>query len=622
MILPILVSLWAPLVIAGFPPTPEGVTTLSSKFHSGVKISYKEPGICETTPGVKSYSGYVHLPPQALDETHEQNRYPLNTFFWFFESRTDPHNAPLAIWLNGGPGGSSLMGALSENGPCFVGNDSNSTYLNPWSWNNEVNLLYIDQPNQVGFSYDTPTNVTAILQKGDYEGGWRYETADFEHDLPIQNLTYLTGTTGSQNVSHTANTTEHAAVALWHFAQTWFEEFPLYKPDNNKISLFTESYGGHYGPTFVNKFMRQNELISNGTISKPGAHYLHLDTLGIINGCIDFIDGVAWAYGTFPYNNTYGIKAFNDTEYRRGMHELSIEGGIIAKIEECRRQQRKLDQEGYGDQEKVNEACLAALGAGQNVTADLYNQKGRNGWFDISHPAEDPFPAAYPFGFLNQHWVQKALGVPVNHSMVSPAVYDAFTRTGDMAKGGLLEDLAYILDHGVKVALLYGDRDYACNWVQGENSSLKIPWSSQHEFKAAGYTPLVVSPVHSGGLTRQYGNLSFTRVYQSGHLVPSYQPEAAYLIFMRALLGKDIATGTVDAADYASTGPSDTWWMRNDVLPSPPNECYVLNTGTCTDEQQEWIFDGSAIVENWIVVGRDKSRTISFGQAESQQPLI
>lgn len=34
-----------------------------------------------------------------------------------------------------------MMGALSENGPCFVNNDSNSTYLNPWSWNNEVGSL-------------------------------------------------------------------------------------------------------------------------------------------------------------------------------------------------------------------------------------------------------------------------------------------------------------------------------------------------------------------------------------------------------------------------------------------------------------------------------------------------
>lgn len=45
------------LATAQFPPTPEGVKELQSKFHPGVKVSYKEPGLCETTPGVKSYAG-------------------------------------------------------------------------------------------------------------------------------------------------------------------------------------------------------------------------------------------------------------------------------------------------------------------------------------------------------------------------------------------------------------------------------------------------------------------------------------------------------------------------------------------------------------------------------------
>ena len=69
----------------------------------------------ETIPGVKSYSGYVHIPPHSFQEPEEDQDYPINAFFWFFESRKDPPNAPLSIWLNGGPGGSSLYGALSEN---------------------------------------------------------------------------------------------------------------------------------------------------------------------------------------------------------------------------------------------------------------------------------------------------------------------------------------------------------------------------------------------------------------------------------------------------------------------------------------------------------------------------
>jgi carboxypeptidase C (cathepsin A) len=97
--------------------------------------------ICETTPGVKSFSGYVHLPPGALEDLGEQTDYPINTFFWFFESRKDPANAPLAIWMNGGPGSSSLLGLFVENGPCYVNEDSNSTRLSEWSWNNEGSLL-------------------------------------------------------------------------------------------------------------------------------------------------------------------------------------------------------------------------------------------------------------------------------------------------------------------------------------------------------------------------------------------------------------------------------------------------------------------------------------------------
>ncbi|KAF4629190.1 hypothetical protein G7Y89_g8959 [Cudoniella acicularis] len=161
------------MVSSQFPPEPVGVNILKSKFYENVTISYKEASfikystsaaflsylqtfICETTPDVRSYSGYVHLPPDTL----VSREYPINMFFWFFESRVNPQDAPLAIWLNGGPGASSTTDTLGENGPCIVLGDSNSTQLNPWSWNNKVNMLYIDQPVQVGFSYDTLANGT------------------------------------------------------------------------------------------------------------------------------------------------------------------------------------------------------------------------------------------------------------------------------------------------------------------------------------------------------------------------------------------------------------------------------------------------------------------------------
>ncbi len=88
----------------------------------------------------------------------------MNTFFWYFESHHDPENAPLAIHLAGDPGESSAYAAAnSESGPCYVNPDANSTAINPWSYNNYVNVVYIDQAVQTGFSYDSPVNGTFDL---------------------------------------------------------------------------------------------------------------------------------------------------------------------------------------------------------------------------------------------------------------------------------------------------------------------------------------------------------------------------------------------------------------------------------------------------------------------------
>jgi hypothetical protein len=124
----------------------------------------------------------------------------------------------LAIWIDGGPGYSSLVSVGSENGPCNINPDSNSTTLNPWSWNNEVNMLYIDQPVQVGFSYDILTNgtldqFTSIVTPIDFLSG-----------IPESNNTFVVGTFSSQNPNSTANTTTNGAHALWHFVQAWLEE--------------------------------------------------------------------------------------------------------------------------------------------------------------------------------------------------------------------------------------------------------------------------------------------------------------------------------------------------------------------------------------------------------------
>jgi carboxypeptidase D len=92
-----------------------------------------------------------------------------------------------------------------------------------------------------------------------------------------------------------------------------------------------------------------------------------------------------------------------------------------------------------------------------------------------------------------------------------------FNLTGDFVRGHGLASLGTLLDKGVKVALVYGDRDYQCNRLGGEAISLAIESNLSSNFKNAGYTNIETNSSYIGGLVRQYGNLSFSRVFQAGH---------------------------------------------------------------------------------------------------------
>ncbi|KAM3517671.1 hypothetical protein NHJ13051_008786 [Beauveria bassiana] len=599
----LLLSSIAGLAAAQFPPPVTGVKTLKSKFHENVTISYKQPGLCETTPGVKSYAGHVHLPASLLEDIHGvRHEYDTNTFFWFFEARHDPENAPLAIWLNGGPGASSMMGLLQENGPCLINDDSKTTRHNPWSWNNHVNMLYIDEPNQVGFSYDTPTNFTIVL---DGEGEEVRTATDFSRvAVPELNSTTRVGTLSSGDKLHTVNTTAEAAHALWHFAQAFFWEFPHYKPIDDRISLWAESYGGHYGPGFARLFQQQNEKILNGTLDDKTAHYMHLDTLGIINGVLDATHSEE-AGIIFPFNNTYGIQAYTQEFYDELIHNFTKPGGCRDQILHCQDVLEDRDRITIQDERDGSWKAICGISdecASPSETAFRTVDHGR---FDITHHKQDPFPPPHLYGYLSRGEVLEALGVPVNFTATSSAVSSNFDDSVDYLKRGFVDAVGYLLDAGVKVHLMYGDRDFACNWIGGEMSSLAVSHAQAAGFAAAGYAPLVSAADGGGvvgGLTRQHGNFSFTRVFQSGHMIPAYQPVHAYEIFMRATFNKDIATGRLNVTDELATeGPGNTWHHRTKRYPAPEPRCYVLEPGTCTEEQWARVYAGALVKDYYLV---------------------
>jgi cathepsin A (carboxypeptidase C) len=98
------------------------------------------PGLYPS-PDFKQYSGY-------LDAT--QGRH---LFYWFVESQNNPSKDPVVLWLNGGPGGSSLYGLFTENGPFRVLPDGKTLTYDEHSWNSLANILYLESPAGAGFSY-------------------------------------------------------------------------------------------------------------------------------------------------------------------------------------------------------------------------------------------------------------------------------------------------------------------------------------------------------------------------------------------------------------------------------------------------------------------------------------
>ncbi|RPD78050.1 serine carboxypeptidase [Lentinus tigrinus ALCF2SS1-7] len=177
-------------------------------------------GVCETTSGVYQASGYGDISTDG------------SVWFWFFEARNNPDTAPLTVWLQGEGGTSSMVGLLTENGPCRLNDDQKTVTLNMYSFNQVSNVLYIDQPIGVGFSY------------------------------------------GSRNTSDT----QTAASDVWQFLQIFFADSRFAKYQKNDFGLWSEHYGGTLVSTFATNFLDQNDAIDAGTI--PGVK-INVKNIGI-----------------------------------------------------------------------------------------------------------------------------------------------------------------------------------------------------------------------------------------------------------------------------------------------------------------------------------------------------
>ncbi|KAL4867907.1 hypothetical protein BDV12DRAFT_170523 [Aspergillus spectabilis] len=177
-----------------------------------LRVKKTDPASLGVDPNVKQYTGYL-----------DDNENDKHLFYWFFESRNDPANDPVVLWLNGGPGCSSLTGLFLELGPSSIGENLKPIY-NDFSWNSNASVIFLDQPVNVGYSYsNNPVSDTVAAGKDVY-----------------------------------------ALLTLF------FKQFPEYAKQDFHIA--GESYAGHYIPVFTSEILSHQKrninlksvLIGNG----------------------------------------------------------------------------------------------------------------------------------------------------------------------------------------------------------------------------------------------------------------------------------------------------------------------------------------------------------------------
>ncbi|XP_031287846.1 serine carboxypeptidase-like 45 [Pistacia vera] len=193
---------------------------LTTKAGPGADKITSLPGQPQVT--FQQYSGYI-----TIDEKQKRA-----LFYYFVEAETDPASKPLVLWLNGGPGCSSIgAGAFVEHGPFRPSGDV--LLKNEYSWNRGANMLYLESPAGVGFSYSANKSFYSFIN---------------DEITARDNLAFL---------------------------ENWFKKFPEYR--NRDFFITGESYAGHYVPQLA-RLVIQSNMKSNFKGIAIGNPLLDFDT--------------------------------------------------------------------------------------------------------------------------------------------------------------------------------------------------------------------------------------------------------------------------------------------------------------------------------------------------------
>ncbi|KIM82260.1 hypothetical protein PILCRDRAFT_820643 [Piloderma croceum F 1598] len=441
---------------------------VSHPLFSEHRLRITEPTLCD--PSVKQYSGYLDI----ADDKH--------LFFWFFEARVAPESAPLTMWLNGGPGCSSSTGLLFELGPCSIRNEGKNTSRNQYSWNTHSNMIFLDQPVNVGYSY------------------------------------------GDASV----DTSPVAGQDVYAFLELFVNRFPEYA--DKQLHVSAESYGGTYAPNIASVIYHKNKELE--LAPTPQLKKINLASLILANGMTENYVQMA-SIPDYLCEGPYPI--YDDPD---GPECTSLRSKVPTcqrLIKACRDFPSRLtcvpaamycNQQLYGpiQQSGLNPYDARRTCDPQKDGQLCYKQMG---WIDV---------------WLNDPKHKAELGVDpqLKFESCNMAINQAFLLQGDSMHNTplLLTDL---INTGVRLLVYAGNADMMCNYIGNERWLEELDTVFHKEFASAKTEPWITiesateaGTVRSaGGSGKTAGNVTFVTVHEAGHMVPYDQPDAALDLFTR-----------------------------------------------------------------------------------------
>lgn len=269
----------------------------------------------------------------------------------------------------------------AQNGPCQFYNGASEPSLNPYSFNEYANMIYVDQPIGTGFSYGTDTVTSTV-------------TAGLLHHSSTSELI----------------ADNRIAPFVWKFLQAFLTQFPQY--ESRDFGIFTESYGGHYGPEFANYIETQNKAIDSGSVS---GEKINLVALGINNGLYD--ESIQYkADIEFAYNNTYRklITAAQYTSLNK-----AYTSSCKPLVDKCT---GLTGNDAYC--EKAYNTCDA------DIDEVIYSSTNFDP-YDVRAARNDPNPPETYATYLARADVKKAIGAATTYQECPNSVNSKFFTTGD-----------------------------------------------------------------------------------------------------------------------------------------------------------------------------------------------